>query len=87
MPKRARTVTVPSHCSSCGESMKKMACSIDWHAVYLSQLFKEFLIQNAFLPPQKELEVMNQSVGSDPCDDCCCGSCGSRKRTPGEVCC
>ena len=87
MPKRARQVTVPSHCHCCGERMDQMACCIDWHAVYVSRLFKEFMIEKGRLPSEKELEEMDTSSGSDPCDDCCCGGCGSRKRAPGEVCC
>lgn len=28
-----------------------------------------------------------QAKLSDQCDDCCCGSCGARKRRPGQPCC
>ena len=88
MPKQRREACVKlSHCSFCGEHMDQMACSIDWHAVYMSQAFKKFMIEHSRIPTQVELEDIEQKVGSDPCDDCCCGACGSRKRMPGQVCC
>jgi hypothetical protein len=67
--------------------MSQMADEIDWHAVYVSRLFKKFMVEKGRLPSQEELETMDATSGSDPCDDCCCGGCGSRKQAPGEVCC
>ena len=85
-PKRKRTI-VATHCTWCGQSMDEMACCIDWHAVYVSQRVKEHMIETGLIPNQKELERIDQESGSDPCDDCCCGACGSRKAQPGTVCC
>ena len=34
-----------------------------------------------------EYEPDDSDYGQDPCDDCCCGSCGRRTRWPGEACC
>lgn len=64
-----------------------MACCIDWHAVYVSKLFKEHMILKEQLLIFEELENMDKELESDPCDDCCCGACGSRKMEPGSVCC
>lgn len=87
-PKRKReTVTTYTHCTSCDERMDQMACCIDWHAVYVSKLFKEHMISTGRIPTQEELVRMDEESGSDPCDDCCCGGCGSRKTAPGIVCC
>ena len=76
-----------THCPSCGESMHQMACCIDWHAVYVSRMFKAHMILKGRLPTQEELVYMDEEAGDDPCDDCCCGACGSRKAAPGTVCC
>ena len=62
MPKRARQVTVPSHCHWCGERMDQMACCIDWHAVYVTLLFKKFMIEIGRLPSEKELEEMDKML-------------------------
>lgn len=85
--KRKTTVVAESHCTTCGEPMDQMACCIDWHAVYVSQRFKEHMTNEGRLPTTEELEKMDAASGSDPCDDCCCGACGSRKSRPGTVCC
>jgi hypothetical protein len=85
--KRKRETVTYTHCTSCDERMDKMACRIDWHAVYVSKLFKEHITLTGRLPTQEELVRMDEDSGSDPCDDCCCGACGSRKAKPGTVCC
>jgi len=84
--KRVREV-VPTHCHSCGQSMDEMACCIDWHAVYVSRRVLEHMVESGRIPTTAELEAIDATSGSDPCDDCCCGACGSRKRAPGTVCC
>ncbi len=87
-PKRKRvTATVYTHCTSCGQRMDTMACCIDWHAVYVSQMVKNHMVEKGCIPTHDELERMDVESGSDPCDDCCCGACGSRKVQPGVVCC
>ena len=85
--KRKSQKTVPSHCFTCGVCMSEMACSIDWHAVHVSNYFKDFMIAKGRLPSEDELSKMDESVGHDPCEDCCCGACGSRKSEPGKLCC
>lgn len=85
-PRRKREIVV-THCTTCGQSMNKMACCIDWHAVYVSNLVKDYMTDKGCIPSNDELEEMDASAGSDPCDDCCCGACGSRKVQPGVVCC
>lgn len=85
--KRKRVVVVYSHCTTCSEAMDQLACGVDWHAVYMSRRFKDFMMDTGRLPTPEELKEMQESTGSDPCDDCCCGACGSRKETPGEECC
>lgn len=85
-PKRKRDV-VYTHCKWCGQSMDEMACCIDWHAVYVSKLVKEHMIETGRIPTHEELVKMDETSGSDPCDDCCCGACGSRMAQPGTVCC
>ena len=85
--KRKRTTTVVTHCTTCGEPMNRMACCIDWHAVYVSQLVREHIETTGEIPSHEELVEMDGTAGSDPCDDCCCGACGSRKAQPGVVCC
>lgn len=90
MPKRRRgtpTPTRPSHCTSCGEPMAKLACSIDFHAVYVGKLVREFMERHGRIPDEAELQEMDDAVGSDPCDDCCCGGCGARKEYPGQAHC
>jgi len=76
-----------SHCTSCGQPMEDDATHIDWHAVYVSNLVKEHMIRHGRIPTHEELTVMDNESGSDPCDDCCCGGCGSRKEEPGTVHC
>ena len=85
--KRPTSPHRPSHCHSCNQKMSLTACEIPWHAVYVSQLFKDFVAEEDRMPTKEELEEMDDKVGSDPCDDCCCGGCGSRKAAPGTVCC
>jgi hypothetical protein len=87
MKKRARKVVTPTHCNTCGERMDQLACCVDWHAVYVSRAVKDFMIENGRIPTGDELKKMDESIGSDMCDDCCCGACGCRKRAPGDVCC
>ena len=67
--------------------MRDMACCIDWHAVYVSQRVKEHMVEAGRIPTYEELQRIDEESGSDPCDDCCCGACGSRKSQPGIVCC
>ena len=89
MPKRKKAAFVqwPSHCSSCGVSMQTMACSIDFHAVYVAQLVRAHIEERGEIPDNDTLKRYDESVGSDPCDDCCCGACGSRKAYPGQAHC
>ncbi len=85
-PKRKREV-VYTHCTTCGQALDELACSIDWHAVYVSNLVKEHMVRTGRIPTYVELQRMDDESGSDPCDDCCCGACGSRKTVPGTACC
>ena len=63
------------------------ASHIDWKEVWLQQALakKEARLGRA-ITTEEHTEVA-ATTGSDPCDDCCCGGCGSRKVRPGEVCC
>ena len=85
--KRSQSPPRPSHCFSCNQKMELSMCSIPWHAVYVSALFKDFVAEEDRMPTKEELEEMDESVGSDPCETCCCYACGSRKARPGDVCC
>ncbi len=85
--KRSQSPPRPSHCHWCGQKMSLSVCEIPWHAVYVSELFKDFVAEEERMPTKEELQEMDESVGSAPCDDCCCGACGSRKERPGQVCC
>ena len=67
--------------------MHVMADYINWHAVYVCHRVREYMETNDKIPTHEELVAIDNSTGSDPCDDCCCGACGSRKSEPGEVCC
>ena len=84
-PKRKREVIMVTHCPTCGEAMDTMACGINWHAAYVAQRVKEHMIETGRIPTAEELEEIAESTGSDPCDDCCCGACGSRKAQPKTV--
>ena len=84
---RKRQRMVFTHCSSCGQPMDETVCNIDWHAVYVSQCVKTHMTKMGRIPTFAELVSMDHEMGSDPCDDCCCGSCGSRKASPGTACC
>ena len=86
--KRKRQVVFKvTHCKSCEQAMDESPCCINWHAVYVSQLVKAHMYTAGRIPTQEELEEMDQTSGSDPCDDCCCGACGRRKPEPGVACC
>ena len=89
MPQKRKRVSaiVYTHCTTCEQPLDKMACCIDWHAVYVSRRVKEHMIETGSIPTHEELMLMDGESGSDPCDDCCCGACGSRKVQPGVVCC
>jgi hypothetical protein len=89
-PKRKRAATVVvhvSHCTTCRQPMDETACAIDWHAAYVCKLVEEHMARTGRIPTHEELQTMDEGSGSDPCDDCCCGACGSRKTQPGVVCC
>ena len=63
------------------------AAHIDWERVWLQQAIhaKEIALDRPTTAGERE--SLADETGSDPCDDCCCGACGSRKRRPGEACC
>jgi hypothetical protein len=82
-PKRKRV----THCTTCGESLELSVCAIDWHAVWVALRVKEHMTETGRIPTHKELMDMDEGTGSDPCDDCCCGACGSRKVEAGAECC
>lgn len=67
--------------------MRIDASRIDWGQVWLKQAVaaREATLGRA-LTTQETTDVA-AATGCDPCDDCCCGACGSRKVRPGEVCC
>lgn len=85
--KRSQSPPRPSHCFRCGQDMSLNMCSIPWRAVWLSELFKDFVAEEEGMPTQEELQKMDESVTSNPCETCCCYACGSRKARPGDVCC
>ena len=85
--KRSQSPPRPSHCHSCNQNMDLNMCEIPWHAVYVSELFKDFVAEHDRMPTKEELEEMDDRVGSDPCETCCCYACGGRKWRPGMVCC
>jgi len=67
-------------CPNCGVSMKLCPDEIEW-----SQVWRR-MVRNVDNGDNGESgDSSNESdYGQDPCDDCCCGSCGKRKRWPGE---
>ena len=87
MPKRKSAPVRLSHCSTCHQPLDVGADHIDWHAVYVSARVFAHMVDTGRIPTQEELSDMDKTTGSDPCDDCCCGSCGQRKGEPGEVHC
>ena len=46
---------------------------------------KEYTLRRQLTSREHE-EVMSSAKG-DPCDNCCCGACGSRKKYPGQTRC
>lgn len=85
MPKRSRpTFWV---CPDCREPGNVPADHIDFHAVYVSLLVRQFMQDKGRIPNDQELAEMDESSGSDPCDTCCCGACGSRKEYAGQCHC
>lgn len=74
-------------CKFCGVDMNLMACEIDWERVWYEKRlqYKEITLERKLT--EEEREDLKDECGSDPCDDCCCGSCGSRKSYSGKVCC
>ena len=86
-PKRKRVVTVYTHCTTCGHEMDDSPDCVDWHAVYVCQRLKAHMFKTGQIPSQEKLNRIADNCGSDPCDDCCCGGCGSRKAQPGVECC
>ena len=91
MPKRKRKVSHqvshPQKCPWCDQNMKLMACHIDWEQVWFEKNVNEAKVRKGRELTTKEIQEIKESTGSDPCDDCCCGACGSRKLYPGQVCC
>ena len=67
--------------------MRKMACGVDWHAVYVAQRVRAFMEEKGRIPTHDEMVEIDEGTGGDQCDDCCCGACGSRKARPCEECC
>lgn len=65
-----------THCPTCAVDMTIMACHIDFQRVRRDQAAGE-----------ADMLVPWEDFSSDPCDDCCCGGCGSRKNYPGEAHC
>jgi len=63
-------------CPNCDVSMKLCPDEIDWSHVW--RRLKEGDDSG------ESDDSSNEDSGHDPCDDCCCGSCGQRKRWPGE---
>jgi len=87
MPQKRKREVVYTHCTNCGQPMHTQPCGIDWHAVYVAMRVQDHMTETGRIPSQEELENMDAGAGSDPCDDCCCEACGSRKERPGAVCC
>jgi hypothetical protein len=82
--KRKRAPSPEASCRWCGQSYDQTVCAVDW-----GEVWKEFAVarKEANLGrPLTDAERDAVGHGSDPCDDCCCGACGQRKRN-GAVCC
>lgn len=65
-------------CPSCGVDMKMDASHIDFAKV------RRDACEPCDLYDSDGDEI---EFSSDPCDDCCCGACGSRKAYPGQCHC
>ena len=87
MPKKRKQDSSCSHCTTCGEPMNLPPDKIVWHNVYVCRRVRCYMDENGTLPPHTVMVEIDNGTGSDPCDDCCCGSCGSRKQAPTQVCC
>ena len=81
--KRARSPS-PDACGWCGQDMALTVCAIDWGAVWKEGAVAraEYTCGRLLTDAERDAVV----AASDPCDDCCCGACGQRKR-PGRACC
>ena len=77
----------PTHCHWCKQPMGIDASHIDWEEVWLQQAIEYKELKLGRPVTEAERAEVAAATGSDPCDDCCCGACGSRKERPGEVCC
>lgn len=83
--KRKRAPLPPTECHWCGQDMSLPADYIDWEEVWRDRAIRQQEAELGRSLTDKEREEVDS--GSDPCDDCCCGGCGSRKPAPGVVCC
>ena len=75
-----------THCPGCGQGLSIDASHINWGDVWLRRALDERRERLGRPPTDAETVEVCEATGSDPCDDCCCGACGSRKY-PGDVCC
>lgn len=91
MPSKKRARTNNNQCvvcPTCEQDMSVMADHLDFWAIRVSKGVRTFLETKTRLPSTEELEAIAEAWGaSDPCDDCVCGACGTRKDTPGECHC
>tara|TARA_Y100000748_G_C15401782_1_gene451806 strand:+ start:330 stop:533 length:204 start_codon:yes stop_codon:yes gene_type:complete len=60
---------------------------IDWEEIWYNNICaKEEKKLGRKLTEEEYTNIKEELVG-DPCDDCCCGGCGTRKNYPGEAHC
>ena len=77
----------PAECTTCGQPMNIPVDSIDFRQVWAASLAADEARALGRELSAVERAAIYDDAPSDPCDDCCCGACGCRKRTKGEECC
>ena len=77
----------PPDCGTCGQPMNVPADHIDFQKVWAASLWADREVALGRALTEDERVAIYDDAPFDPCDDCCCGACGSRKRYMGAECC
>lgn len=88
MPRAKRVrLNRPTTCPWCGQDMNIPADYIDWETVWFEKICKQKTKELERDLTNDEVNYIKNEIVGDPCDDCCCGACGSRKDYPGQCHC
>ena len=88
MPRSKRVrIPRPTTCPWCGQDMSIPSDYIDWEVVWFEKICNEKKQEVGRDLTDAEMDEIKSGIIGDPCDDCCCGGCGSRKDYPGQCHC